>query len=423
MSAPRLQLPTLQNWSCHNCGGCCRQHLIEITAEERQRIERQGWTAADGLPEGQSPVVRMGGGLGKPRYRLAHRADGACVFLDDRGLCRIHAKFGEAAKPLACRLYPYAFHPAGNQVTVSLRFSCPSVVANRGKAVAENQAELKRLAAAVVPKGAADTPPPAINGAQRVEWPDFLRFIAALDDSLAETDAPVMVRLVRTLFWMRLVGQAKFDAIRGGRIDELLGLLRDAAKSEVPTDLTALPEPTRAGRMQFRMLVAQYARSDTAADLDRGWRNRWRLLRAAWQFARGTGNIPPLQDAFRPVPFAALEQPFGPLPDDAEEILTRYLRVKVQGLHFCGPAYYGVPLVEGFQSLALIVPAMLWLARWLAASDGRDRLTTDDLRRAVALADHHHGYSPALGQSNARRRVRLLTQTDDIARLCAWYAR
>ena len=51
------------------------------------------------------------------RYRLGHQADGACVFLDERGLCRIHAKFGEQAKPLACRIYPYAFHPAGKKIT------------------------------------------------------------------------------------------------------------------------------------------------------------------------------------------------------------------------------------------------------------------------------------------------------------------
>jgi lysine-N-methylase len=113
--------------------------LIELSEEERQRIVDQEWTSTDGIPAGQPVLEPHAGPPWKKRYRLAHRDDGACVFLNDDGLCRIHAKFGEAAKPLACRIYPYAFHPAGKKVTVSLRFSCPSVVSNRGKQVSQTE--------------------------------------------------------------------------------------------------------------------------------------------------------------------------------------------------------------------------------------------------------------------------------------------
>src|SRR5579863_3499514 len=132
MTTLPLQLPTIQNWCCHNCGGCCRQHAIEITQEEYERIKGQGWTGQPGYGPEQPLFEWHAGPPWKKRYRLAHRSDGACVFLNEQGLCRIHAKFGEPAKPLACRVYPYAFHPAGKEITVSLRFSCPSVVANRG---------------------------------------------------------------------------------------------------------------------------------------------------------------------------------------------------------------------------------------------------------------------------------------------------
>ena len=191
----------------------------------------------------------------------------------------------------------------------------------------------------------------------------------------------------------------------------------------MPKDLDALDEPSRVGRMQFRLLAAQYARRDTLLSAEAGWRGRWRLLRAAMRFARGTGDVPPLQPGFQPVPFLSLERPFGGLPDGAEEIFTRYFRVKVQGIHFCGPAYYGVPFVEGFRSLALIFPVILWLARWLAVGEKRQTLQADDVARAMAVADHHHGYSPALGQRSSRKRVRILAQLDDINKLCAWYCR
>ena len=69
--------------------------------------------------------------------------------------------------------------------------------------------------------------------------------------------------------------------------------------------------PSRAGRLQFRMLAAQYARRDTFENSARGLRGRVQLLRAALRFARGRGTVPPLQPAFREVPFAAVEAPFG----------------------------------------------------------------------------------------------------------------
>lgn len=422
MTSVRLTLPVLQNWDCHNCSGCCRQHQIEITEAERQRIIDQQWTEADGVPAGKA-IVRMGGWVGPARHRLGHQPDGACVFLNEQGLCRIHAKFGEMGKPLACRVYPYAFHPAGKTVAVSLRFSCPSVVKNAGRPLNQQQSEIRRIAEAVVPPGASAMPAPAINPQARVDWPDFHQFVGALDTTLAQPDVPLVSRLLQAFVWTSLVGQSTFEKLRGDRITDFLELIRDAARAEVPSLQTQSAELTSVGRLYFRLLVAQYARKDTAADLSGGWLGRWRLLRAVWKFSRGEGNVPPLQNLFRSVPFAALEQPFGELTPEQDEIFTRYFRVKVQGLHFCGPAYYDVPFVEGFHSLALMFPVTLWIARWLAVGEGRTQLSTDDIARALAIADHHHGFSPALGQRAARSRVRSLAQAGDLPRLLLRYAR
>jgi lysine-N-methylase len=413
----KLELPTIQSWSCHNCSGCCRQHAIEVTDEERQRILDQNWTEADGVT---GPVVVLTGGLFRRGQRLAHQADGACVFLDEKGLCRIHAKFGEAAKPLACRIYPFAFHPTAKGATVSLRFSCPSVVANKGKPVGQRRGELLNIAKAVVPEQLIEPLPLPISAKQSVDWKDFGRFIATLDAGFAEAVTPFLLKLLRTLTWVDLVGQAQFGALKGARIGEFLDLIVQSARMEVP-ELPVDPGPlSKLNAMQFRLLVGQYARKDTFA-ADRSLRGRLRMLRASLKFARGKGTAPALQDAFREVPFAAVKRVTGTLSPDAEEIFTRYVRVKIQGLHFCGPAYYDLPLVEGFQSLALVFPAVMWLARWLAASDGRTEFTTDDVAQALAIADHHHGYSPLFGSRAFRRRVRLLATAGDIARLCVRY--
>jgi lysine-N-methylase len=419
---PPLQLPTIQNWSCHNCGGCCRQHAIEVTEAERQRIVSQNWTAEAGIPAGR-PLFERLGLPGSGRYRLGHQADGACIFLDERGLCRIHAKFGEQAKPLACRIYPYAFHPAGKTITVSLRFSCPSVAANRGRPVEAQQQELKALEKLVVPEGAERIPPPEISPGERLDWNETLKVVEQLDKFVAFGPGGVALRLIRALKFVELLSQSRFEKIRGDRLDEFLEIISEAAAGEAPAELATIPEPSATGRMQFRMLCAQYARRDTFGDRQTGWSGRWKLLLAALRFARGSGQTPRLHAELAEVPFAELERPVGSLPAETEEMLIRYLQVKIQGLHFCGPAYYNLPLVEGFQSLALVVPAVLWLARWLAAGERRTNLQHDDVARALSLADHHHGYSPAFGQRGFRGRVRLLARLDDIARLIAWYDR
>lgn len=133
--------------------------------------------------------------------------------------------------------------------------------------------------------------------------------------------------------------------------------------------------------------------------------------------------LPVLQESLSAVPFGVLETPRGRLPEDATEMWVRYFRVKLQGLHFCGRAYYDVPLVEGFRSLTLVYPVVMWLARWHAASAGRDGWTTEDLAAGLSLADHHHGYSPALGGFGARGRVRTLHRAGELPRLIAWYSR
>ena len=89
MKSPRLETPAGQNWSCHGCTDCCRdQFLVTLSAAEKQRLEQQGWTAADGV-DPAAMIVPEGN-----RFLLTHQINGACVFLDATCRCRIHAIFG-----------------------------------------------------------------------------------------------------------------------------------------------------------------------------------------------------------------------------------------------------------------------------------------------------------------------------------------
>lgn len=442
MSIPSLDLPIIQNWSCHNCGGCCREHLIEITEEEKRRIEKQGWKAADGISMDR-PVIQK---LGKGRYRLAHQEDGACVFLDDKGLCRIHAKFGEPAKPLACRVYPYAYHPAGKEkVSVSLRFSCPSVVRNAGTPISEQTSELVQLGKEIIKGKKRDHQPPPVHrgsqhGEQTVGWPDFRRFVEAFDTALADVSVDFAVRLMRILAWLDLVEQSQFESIRGDKLAEYLELITNASVKAQPDNDLPLVRPSRLGCTMFRLMTAQYARHDTEVQVREGLKTRIGLLSAAMKFTTGIGTVPRLHGSasvtqafeqsgktetmsdLKDVRFRDIEGQFSGRQTDIDDLFARYFRVKVQGIHFCGPANYDMTLVEGFRSLALMYPVVLWLGRLRAARNGRNQLELIDVQAAMATADHNFGYSPALGTSSALQRVSMLAKMKQITALSGWYS-
>src|SRR5208282_5838126 len=108
-------------------------------------------------------------------------------------------------------------------------------------------------------------------------------------------------------------------------------------------------------------------------------RYRARMFLAMLQMAQASGRAPNLILGCNRVEFAAIEKSFGPLPSGAEATLTRFFRVKIQSVHFCGRAFYGLPLIEGFQSLALLFPVILWLGRWQAAAEKRSSISDADI--------------------------------------------
>ena len=412
MKLPRVEIPAIQNWSCHGCSDCCRgQLIIRISAEDKARIENQGWTKADGIDPATMMVDETG------YVRLSHQSDGACVFLDSSGRCRIHSKFGEAAKPLACRLYPLVIRQVGGKLVVGMQFSCPSAAANRGKPLAERAGELQLLAREALPKDLVDDAPPPVAAAPGGEWGDFRRFVKWIDASLSADNVPIALGLLRTLHWLHAVEKGRLDGITDEGADEILGVLSDSARGKVPGLPKDPPAPSRFGRMFFRTMVVEHARPITVDDMNMSGQYRWKMLRATLRFLPAGGRTPALRENLKSVKFAEVEKSFGPLSAESDAMLRRFFRVKIQSYQFCGRAFHDASLMEGFRSLALLYPIIIWLARWQAVSDGRKQVSDDDVMRAIAMADYHHGFSPWL-----RWRDKLLAQRDDIARLCGWYA-
>ncbi len=427
-----LELPLLQNWSCHNCGGCCKKHLIEITEAERQRIDSQGWSAAE-LPEGLPPYVPLGR-TSEGRYRLSQRADGACVFLTDEGLCQIHARFGEPAKPLPCRLYPYVFHPTGKGLVVGLRYSCPSVIRNAGRDLVSQQDELKQLAQETIADWPEEIPAPRLSDRSPGAWPLADVLMAALLDELQQRDVSLRLRLVRMAAWTELISTTNLTDLTVAQLRETIRVVRETVAQLLPDESTVVVPPAdRLTLVGFTQLVAYYTREDTIVDQSKGWAGRWKLLQDILVFTFRRGRLPDLATDWKGIPIRDVEQALPWKTPAADELLTRYLVTKLQSRAFFGPAYYHEPVIEGFWSLLLTIPVTIWLARWHALASWQTQarrqnagpgstsepctIQAVDLEAALARVDHNHGYSPALGMRSVKSRLRSFVRRDQLTSL------
>jgi lysine-N-methylase len=409
----------VQNWDCHQSGDCCKQYQVEVTAEERERIEAQGW--ADEADFRGVALFQAQGWLGGRQYYLNHRADGSCVFLSPEGRCRIHERFGAAAKPLPCRLFPFILVPAGDHYRVGIRFACPSAAENKGRALSAHSGELRDFAAQLeLREGVAPprTEPPRLQGRQRVDWPDLLRFVEAFTKLVRNPADRIERRLRKCLALANLCRQATFDVVTGPRLSEFLDLMSGGLEKEVPADPAALARPGWTGRLLFRQALALYTRQDRGPNRGPASFGRLRLFRAAWRYARGRGEVPRLHARSPQTTFERAEQPAGPLPPEAEALLERYYLIKVGSLQFCGVTNFHMPVWEGLESLLLTFPILMWLRRGLSHLPPVPALT-----RALSIVDDNFGYHPVLGSTRLRWALRLLTRSGELERLIAWYSR
>ena len=423
MSFPIRHLPVLQNWDCHVCGSCCKEYQVEVSPEEMKRIEAQGWDKDKDLG-GLAPFRRIGPPWAR-RYLLNHRSDDSCVFLSEQGRCRVHENFGYDAKPLPCRMFPFVLIPQGDRWGVSVRYACPSAAANKGRPLTGHNDALRQFAEELATRVGLQPQPdgslvraPSLQSGQRVDWPDLQRFVRALLTLLENRKDRVERRLRKCLALANLCRASKFDHISGDRLDEFLKILGETIEAEAPADPAAVPAPGWIGRVLFRQALAVYMRKDHGPNRGPDLAGRGRRLGAALRFVRGAGRVPRLHGWMPESTFEKLEQPAGPLSAAAEEALERYYRLKVGSLQFCGAAVFGMSFWEGFESLALTLPIILWTARAFAPLPDEERIA-----KALSIVDDHFGFNRVLSTLRQRLSFKILARRGELSRLIAWYSR
>src|ERR1051326_2778451 len=423
MPLPIHSLPVLQNWDCHLCGQCCKEYVVPVTEEEKQRIESQGW---QNLPEYQGvQLFKRRGPPWRRSWQLNHRADGSCVFLSSQGHCSIHERFGYETKPLPCRLFPFVPVPAGKQWRVGVRYACPSSVGNLGRAIDEHRSslreftnELARREKLDVKDGAFDLKPPCLDGRKRVAWADLLLIVDVLFKMMRDRRDPVERRLRKCLAFAGLVRQATFDKITGPRLAEFLQITATSIDTDVPRDPATLSPPSGIGKLLFRMILAMFTRKDQGPLRGVSARGRIALFRAAISFVRGKGRVPRLHGWLPETTFAQVEHTASRRDEQTEELLERYYSMKIGSLQFFGSPFYHYPLWTGLNALALTFPMIHFVARMFS-----DLKPVDALAKALSIVGDHFGFNKLLGGVRYRASYRILGSRGETERLIGWYAR
>ena len=412
-----LVMPSVpsQRWSCHSCGHCCRTLVIHLFDKDREKIDGQEWSGHIDV----EPYVRAGG-----EFVLNKRSDGGCVFLDENNMCRIHARYGADAKPLACRIFPFSVRPVRRGWQASLRYDCPSAAASKGEGLDKAVEWLGPLLGQLY------------HVSPQEGTVDLRRGLRAT----REENATVVTRLMR---WLdsgrlsladRLIGAARITStltnatlenVRGKRLTELLDLLFAALAGECADRPAA---PTERQRGMLRQLVFAHAEHLSLAELRAGGlsglRRRGRQLIYARRFLKGKGRVPTLPGAREQVRFDAIESIASPLEgaEDIENLLGRYVTARLSSDSVFGRGYYGWPVLTGLAALWLSIAATGWLARHKAAMDGRDSICFDDAAHALGVVDRAATRSPALGTTAERIRLAYLSHHEGMARLVSFYA-
>jgi lysine-N-methylase len=415
MSLPLKTLPIVEQWDCHGCGICCRGAVVVLNDADLKRLREQHWEKHPDF-RGKKFIQRLG--TFDRRHRLVQRKDGTCIFQDADKLCRIHREFGYDAKPHVCRMAPLQMVPLEHFVYVTLRRYCPSAAADQGRPLKEQLDEYRRLAAA---NDAVPEPPPAPRLTRRYArpWKEAKAVAEVFEKFLLDERYPLVRRLVHGLEFCRLFNACRLKKIEGNRLTELLAVLRTSAVESTGPLFENREPPGRWPARWFRQVALEYLRLHPDFLPETSWRERGRMIHAALSYARGKGRVPCFRMNLPPATFADLERPQGALPPEVILPLTRYFERAVVSLRYAMFKGGRWSITEGFQALALGLPAALWMLRFAC---GPRTPEVQDVVNVVMMLDRGETHASMVGGQH-RWRTNLLMNNQQLARLLAWYAR
>jgi lysine-N-methylase len=353
---------------------------------ERARLDSLDWSGIAPELSGIAPSELRPG-----RLALARRPDGTCVYLGSENQCRIHESFGEAAKPLLCRLYPFGFIAVGEKVGVDVSFACRAVSRDQGAPLSQRVPEWVRLLqdAPKAKRLHKFSKKYEISGDLLWELEHHLVSILS-DTSLSFLDR---VRAVFEFNRLATTSDPRTDAARTLRNVLAKGIPKQVLERPLTPGEERLDKTGRAVFFHLLFLTLNPTPEEILS-LSGKAKAREAALRVRAAESYKLPEAHPLIDnresraTFREVAEVAAE---AALAGPAAEFLARYLRAKVMGQRFMREADEELPFVEAVPRLLLHYPIAIWTAKALACERNVPEVAEDDVRRALRLVDRAYG--------------------------------
>lgn len=387
-----LQIPE-RNFDCGNCGRCCRNWHVELMPADIKRLEKLDWREDD--PKADTYIMRHNG-----KTVLSHKEGNWCIFYDiERKGCMLHRRFGYESKPVGCRLYPFQLATTfSNTVSATIRFECPSVRLNQGKAMRKRQGEFRGIAGELGMPG---------KGFDMLDLdnlhPEKCREIveALVKHLIDDNSLPAMERLI---LCQKAVGRIeKLGAVFINEMDMsdifpsfFERLIQDGSMSR-PRRLGALEQA------RFLSLFTSFMRRDEE-QADKGLGGRFQRALTLFRLLNGKVNLRNLSEEHpdfaigRAEFFSVAVENLG---DDESGILFDLFRQRLLSYQFFGKAVYNRSFFFGLGTLFLLGALVVALAKWHAlARQGRIEpcsVSTEDMANATSAVHHAYGRSGLLG--------------------------
>ena len=380
---------------CQGSGACCQMYSLgPLTDADVARLE--SLDLAGQWPEvGPGPYVQQ---IQDVPGRFLKSVGGRCVFLRADRRCGLHATFGAESKPIACRIFPLSVRPTIRGHRIYDNGECSSAVASArdGQLVRENLAALGPLLPTT-----------------------YLEHPIAFLDATTPCDYGYVLKLSDAL--VKVVGAAD-DVATGlsqaaSLVDRWVGalaaspLIPGAAESVSAAELhrhTMVPEPVAdvepADREALASVCDALVESARPAARSRAADAPERLATyVAGAFVETVALVRAGRSAavFR----VAADEPW------VEDALRRSLRQRLYGNLILQDGH----VRSGFAAAALVLLFALIGGRARALSQGRQRLTPEDLSFGLSMA------SVGLRETKAQEALLAHERSGTrIARAAAW---
>jgi len=399
VTASLFVYPEDVRFECSRCGDCCRGPDIRLTDEEGKAIRALDWTGRVDELSDETATERIDRGL----EILRKRADGACVFLGTRDQCMLHEHFGEAHKPLMCRIFPFGFYEVGGRVAVDVSFACRAVSERMGPKIGDQvdswAATLRR-------------PEPGARDRHRFSKKfdcDGELLWEIEEVLLGLVDQPESTMMER----VRLLAEFARLALTSDPSTEAARTLREVMAKALPAQIRARSSATGMDKTQralfFHLLFLHL--NPTPASL-RGLSSKARAKEARLRVEAANGFERP--DTHPWIDNRALEVGFGAVgevglgylgTDEGTRHIAAYMRAKILGQRFMREGSKELPLIEALPRWLMLYPMWLWTSKAVAAERGLAEVERADARQALRLLDRSYAQIDLSGLPAKQRKA------------------